>query len=177
MNKIGLFCASSNNLDAIYYAEAARLGKWLADNNKTLVYGGANCGLMEATAKAVHENKGTVIGIVPQILFQRNRVSDYIHVTIPCDDLNDRKQMLIDKSDVIVVMPGSVGTLDEAFTVMAANTIGIHSKKVIFWNVNGFWNELFVLFNALEQKGVVNKPMNDLFSVANDFNELISIIE
>lgn len=177
MNKIGLFCASSNNLDAVYYEEAARLGKWLAECGKSLVYGGANCGLMEAAAKAVYENKGTVIGVVPQILFDRNRVSDYIHVTIPCADLNDRKQMLIEKSDVIVVMPGSVGTLDEVFTVMSANTIGIHDKRVIFWNINGFWDVLFHLFADLQTKGVVNKPMEELYSVANSFDELITQIE
>jgi len=94
--------------------------------------GGSNCGLMEAATKAVDENGGQVIGVVPQILFDRNRVSEQIHFTIPCADLNDRKQMLIEKSDVIVVLPGSVGTLDEVFTVMAANTIGIHSKRLIF---------------------------------------------
>lgn len=176
MQKIGLFCASSNNLDVIFYEEASRFGKWLAENGKTLVYGGANCGLMEATAKAVHENKGTVIGVVPQILFDRNRVSDYIDVTIPCSDLNDRKEMLITHAETIVVMPGSVGTLDEVFTVMAANTIGIHTKKVIFWNINNFWDELFALFDALKLKGVVNKPMEELFSIANNFEELTNLI-
>lgn len=176
MKNIGIFCASSNNMDAIYYEEAARLGKWLASNGKTLVYGGANCGLMEAAAKAVDDNGGQVIGVVPQILFDRNRVSSHIHVTIPCADLNDRKQMLIEKSDVIVVMPGSVGTLDEVFTVMAANTIGIHSKRLVFWNINGFWNELFILFEGLKEKGVVNKPMEELFSIADSFEELIKLL-
>lgn len=176
MENIGIFCASSNNMDAVFYEEAARLGTWLAQNGKKLVYGGANCGLMEAAAKAVDENGGEVIGVVPMILFERNRVSSHIHVTIPCADLNDRKQMLLDKSDIIIVMPGSVGTLDEVFTVMAANTIGIHSKRLIFWNINNFWEELFVLFDALKTKGVVNKPMDELYSVANTFDELIALL-
>lgn len=176
MNKIGLFCASSNNLDAIYYEEAARLGRWLAENDKTLVYGGANCGLMEACAKAVFENKGNVMGIVPQILFDRKRVSNNITVTVPCADLNDRKQLLINNSDIIIVMPGSVGTLDEAFTVMAANTIGIHDKRLILWNVNGFWTELFLMFEALVKKGVVNKPLQEMYMVANTFDELVALL-
>lgn len=177
MDKVGLFCASSNNLDVVYYENAARLGKWLAENGKSLVYGGSNCGIMEAVAKAVNEYNGKVIGVIPQILFDRNRVSNYIHVTIPCSDLNDRKQMLIDNSDVLVVMPGGIGTLDEVFTVMAANTIGIHSKKVIFWNLNGFWNELFNLFDALKSKNVLNKPMNELCSVAESFDDLIAMLQ
>lgn len=163
-------------MDAVYYEEAARFGKWLASNGKSLVYGGANCGLMEAAAKAVDENGGKVIGVVPQILFDRERVSSHIHIIIKCKDLNDRKQMLIEKSDVIVVMPGSVGTLDEVFTVMAANTIGIHSKSLIFWNINGFWDELFKLFEALNNKGVVNKSMEVLFCIANTFEELTELL-
>lgn len=176
MKRIGLFCASSNNLDAKYYEEAAHLGKWIADNDRALVYGGANCGLMEAAAKAVFENKGMVIGIVPQILFDRDRVSNNITVTIPCADLNDRKQLLVEKSDVIIVMPGSVGTLDEVFTVMAANTIGIHHKKLIFWNIDGFWDELFTLFDALKNKGVVNKPMDQLYTIADTLEDIISMV-
>lgn len=82
MKNIGIFCASSNNMDAIYYEEAAKLGKWLALNGKSLVYGGANCGLMEAAAKAVDENGGEVVGVVPQILFDRERVSSHIHIII-----------------------------------------------------------------------------------------------
>ena len=163
-------------MDALYYDEAAKLGKWLALNGKTLVYGGANCGLMEAAAKAVDENGGNIIGVVPQILIDRNRVSQYIHETITCRDLNDRKQTLIDKSDVIIVMPGSVGTLDEAFTVMAANTIGIHSKRLIFWNIQHFWDDLFVLIEGLKSKGVVNKPMEELLCTASSFDELTSLL-
>ena len=70
-------------------------------------------------------------------------------------------------------MPGSVGTLDEVFTVLAANTIGIHSKKVLFWNINGFWDELFQLFWALKKKNVINKPLEDYVLVADTFDEVI----
>ncbi|MCR5313967.1 MAG: TIGR00730 family Rossman fold protein [Bacteroidaceae bacterium] len=173
MNKIGIFCASSNNMDAIYYEEARKLGEWIGKNNKTLVYGGANCGLMEAVAKAVHENGGTVYGIVPQILAQNNRVSEYIDINFRCEDLNDRKQFLESESEVIVVMPGSIGTLDEMFTVMAANTIGINDKKLILWNINNFWDGLLTFFHDLEEKKVVNKPFCQLMKVVNSFEELI----
>lgn len=174
MQNIGIFCASSNTMDKLYYDEAARLGRWIGENGKTLVYGGANCGLMEATAKAVHESGGKVIGIVPQILFDRHRVSQYIDEVVRCKDLNDRKQLLIHYSDVIVAMPGSVGTLDEVFTVLAANTIGIHDKKVIFWNINGFWDDLITLFKGLEQRGVVNKPFDDVITIVDSLDSLTS---
>lgn len=174
MQNIGLFCSSSNQLDASFYAAAEQLGAWIGAHGKTLVYGGANCGLMEAAAKTVSQSGGRVVGITPQILIDRNRVSTYIDEQVITRDLNDRKQIMIERSDVIVAMPGSLGTLDEVFTVMSANTIGIHDKRVVFWNVNGFWNGLFRLFKELEQTGVVNKPFEQVLVCVETFDELVA---
>lgn len=177
MQHIGLFCSSSNALDASFYAAAEQLGAWIGRHGKTLVYGGANCGLMEATAKAVSEAGGRVVGVTPQILIDRDRVSAYIDEQIVTRDLNDRKQEMIDRSDVIIAMPGSLGTLDEVFTVMSANTIGIHDKRVVFWNINGFWDSLFCLFKELERSGAVNKPFDQVLVCANSFDELVALMQ
>ncbi len=172
-SNIGIFCASSDRMEQVYYDEAARLGTWIGQQGRTLVYGGANCGLMETLARSVHEAGGRVLGVVPQILVDNNRVSRFIDEIVLTSDLNQRKQGIIDRSDIIIAMPGSVGTLDEVFTVLAANTIGIHSKKVLFWNINGFWDELFQLFWALKKKNVINKPLEDYVLVADTFDEVI----
>ena len=176
MDKIGIFCSSSNRLDESYYKEAEKLGRWMGSHQKTLVYGGANCGLMQVLAKSVQESGGRVLGVVPQILIDRNRVSTFIDEIIRTADLNDRKQQLIDQSEIILALPGSVGTLDEVFTVMAANTIGIHQKKVVFWNINGFWNGLFDMLDDLNSKGVVNKPWDEVMLKANTLKEVTDII-
>lgn len=177
ITKIGIFCSSSNKLDESYYEEADRLGRWIGTHGLTLVYGGANCGLMETLAKAVHDTGGKVLGVVPQILIDRNRVSTYIDEQILTKDLNDRKEQLIEQSDIIVALPGSVGTLDEVFTVMAANTIGIHDKKVLFWNINGFWSDLFSMLDKMVLTGVVNKPFDSVMIKANTLKQVVKIIE
>lgn len=178
MNRnIGIFCASSNRLEPVFYEEAKRLGEWIGRQGRTLVYGGANCGLMETLARSVHESGGRVLGVVPQILVDNDRVSGFIDEMVLTPDLNQRKQGIIDRSDIIIAMPGSVGTLDEVFTVLAANTIGIHSKRVLFWNIDGFWDELFQMFRALERRNVINKPLGDYVLVANTFDELIRLVE
>ena len=84
---------------------------------------------------------------------------------------------LIENSDIILALPGSVGTLDEVFTVMAANTIGIHDKKVVFWNINGFWSELFSMFDKMALTGVVTKPYDTILEKANTFEQVLHIIE
>lgn len=177
IKNIGIFCSSSNNLDPSYYEQADRLGRWMGAHGKTLVCGGASCGLMETLSRAVHESGGRVLGVVPQILIDRERVSTCIDEMIITEDLNDRKQKLIENSDIILALPGSVGTLDEVFTVMAANTIGIHDKKIVFWNINGFWSELFSMFDKMALTGVVTKPYCDIMVKANTFEQIVNIIE
>ncbi|MBR5716113.1 MAG: TIGR00730 family Rossman fold protein [Bacteroidales bacterium] len=177
MEKIGIFCSSSNRLDKVYYEEADRLGRWIGEHGKTLVCGGANCGLMETLAKAVRASGGHVLGVIPQILVDRNRVSSSLDEQILTRDLNERKDVLINQSDIILALPGSVGTLDEVFTVMAANTIGIHNKKVVFWNINGFWDDLFAMFEGMTRWNVVNKPWSEMLQKTNTFEEIIGILE
>ena len=177
MKKIGIFCSSSNRLDPLYYTEAERLGHWMGQQGLTLVCGGANCGLMETLARAVHGSGGHVLGVIPQILIDRHRVSSSLDETILTRDLAERKDVLIRESDVILALPGSVGTLDEVFTVLAANTIGIHQKQVIFWNIDGFWDDLFTMFDGLTRRGVVNKPWPEVMLRADSFDELVSILE
>lgn len=164
-------------MDKVYYDEAARLGRWMGERGKTLVCGGANCGLMETLAKAVREAGGRVIGVIPQILLERNRVSTNLSERMLTRDLNERKDVLVSQSDIILALPGSVGTLDEVFTVMAANTIGIHNKKILFWNIDGFWDDLFVMFEGLSNRNVVNKPWPEVMLKANSFEEVIDLLE
>jgi len=177
MDKIGVFCSSSNNMAPLYYEQVEALGKWMGQNGKTLVYGGARKGLMETIAKAVKENGGRVFGVVPRKLFQNCMVSDYIDVTFHCDGLSDRKQWLIGESDIMVALPGSIGTLDEAFSAMAENTFGLHGKKVVFWNINGFWDDFFAMIEGLKAKGVMTKPFGEVMLKANSLGELVEILE
>ena len=177
MKNVGVFCASSNRMEQVYYDAAQRLGRWIGESGRTLVYGGCSSGLMEATAKAVHENGGRVLGVVPEILKERGRVSSYIDEIRMTKDLDERKRGLIEAADVILALPGSVGTLDEIFTVLSANTIGLHDKKVVLWNINGFWDDLLALFHGLEKRNVVNKPFEEFVFVADTWDELVNILE
>ena len=139
-------------MDKVYYDEAQRFAEWLGRRGKTLVYGGSKKGMMEVMASVVRKEGGKVFGVVPRKIVERNLVSDNIDIIFHTDRLSDRKEFLIGESDVMVVLPGSVGTLDEAFTAMAGYTIGEHAKPVVFWNINGFWDGLFDFLDGLSGK-------------------------
>jgi len=177
IEKIGVFCASSDHMPPIYYEEAERLGHWIGSSGKTLVYGGSRCGLMEAVAQGVRKAGSiNVIGVVPKLLIEKDMVSQCVGIRIPTDGLSDRKMWLNKISDILVALPGSVGTLDEAFTTIGENSIGLSSKKVIFWNINGFWNPLFSMLDAMKEEGVQNKPLDSSLLKADTLEEVIHLI-
>ena len=120
--------------------------------------------------------KGNLIGVVPRIVERGGRMSDRLTVHIPCDNLSDRKDLLLAHSDVVVALPGGIGTIDEVFTVAAAHTIGYHQKRIILYNIGGFWNTLIALLDDLQQRGMIRGHWKDYISVANSFEELTAMI-
>lgn len=170
--KIGIFCSASESIDKMYFDSARQIGEWIGQTGKTLIYGGASLGLMECVARAVKENGGKVIGVVPTLLEEKNSVSTQPDEIIHTFNLSDRKDVMTEKSDILVALPGGVGTLDEIFHVIAAASIGYHQKKVIFYNEYGFYDELLKALGTLESKGFARKPFSTYYEVANTLEEL-----
>lgn len=169
---IAVFCSANNNIDPDYFRAAEVLGRWIGANGHTLVYGGGNSGLMECIGKAVHEAGGRTVGVIPRIMEEGRRVSDYVDVEIPCEDLSDRKAIMMERSDEFYALPGGIGTIDEVFTVASASTIGYHHKKVTLCNVKGFWDSLITLLNDHQQKGMIRGEYHDYIEIKSidDFN-------
>ena len=173
MEKIGIFCSAADSIETVYFEKAHVLGVWLGENKKTLVYGGANLGLMECVAQAARKHGAFIMGVVPTRLEETGAVSDLLDVTFRTDNLSDRKDVILRESDILVALPGGVGTLDEVFHVMASASIGYHTKKVIFYNVNGFWDDLIAFLNRLREQHFARRPWENFCLVANNYEELI----
>ena len=177
MITIGIFCAASENIDKSYYESATQVGQWIGENGNTLVYGGADLGLMECTAQAVKSAGGHIIGVVPEKLEEKGRVSNLPDRIIRTHNLSDRKDEIVAHSDYIIALPGGVGTLDEVFHVIAAASIGYHSKKIIFFNDQGFYDTLLKALNEMADKGFTRHSLSDYYEIANTLNELKEIIK
>lgn len=173
---ICIFCSANSNIPTEYFERTSELGTWMGANGHTLVFGGCNLGLMECVAKAVHDAKGMTVGVVPTIVEKGGKVSDYVNVKILCDNLSDRKDLMIERSDVIIALPGGVGTLDEIFTVLAAASIGYHNKRVILYNIGGFWDSLIAMLNDLKARGVLRAGFEDTVKVAHSLDEIAALI-
>ena len=175
--KVAVYCSANNRIDNDFFTLAGAFGHWLASGHYTLVCGGCNVGLMECMAKSVHEAGGQVIGVVPRIVERGGRVSDYLDVNIACDNLSDRKDLMLAQCDVAVALPGGIGTLDEIFGMAASATIGYHHKRVILYNMKGFWQPLVDMLDAMQRQGFIRGDYHDQLRVANSLDEVAKEIE
>ena len=174
--KICVFCSANNQIDGAYFQLTEELGRWAAENGHVIVFGGVNQGLMECLAKAAKEAGGETVGVVPSIVEETGRTSQYNDRVVACNNLSERKQLMLDESDVFIALPGGVGTLDEVFTVAASYTIGYHHKRVILYNMLGFWDATIAMLDDLQQRGMVRGRWRDYICVANSLQEIESLI-
>lgn len=175
--KIGVFLSSKSELPESYKQAAISFGRFIGETGRTLVYGGARKGLMEELAASVKSSGGRVYGVVPEILERRGLVSEQIDVTFRCEDLNDRKAVMNRESDVLVALPGGIGTLDEVFTVLAATGIGIRRQPVVFLNLDGCWSKLLSALDDLFERELISGVASDYYVVVETVDELKQMLD
>ena len=125
------------------YAEAARaLGKALADRQMALIYGGGNVGLMGVLADAVMAHGGTVIGIIPQALLDKEVGHREVSELIIVKDMHERKLQMAERADAFIALPGGIGTLEELFETFTWLQLGFHKKPIGLLDVDGYYQQL-----------------------------------
>ena len=170
--KLCIFCSANNNIDPEFFSMAEELGRWAAEKSHSIVFGGHDAGLMHAVSKAAKEAGGQVIGVVPRKIEEMGRLSPYLDVHIPTENLTDRKDLMMLQGDAFIILPGGIGTLDELFTVAAAATLQYHHKPLILWNMKDFWDSLINCMDDLQQKGVIRGQWKDYIFVVSNLTEI-----
>lgn len=170
--RISVFCSVNEHINPVFFEQTAALGRWMGLNGHTLVYGGCDMGLMECVARAVHENGGQVVGVVPSILEKGGHASKYIDTLIGCETLDERKQLMLTHSDVALALPGGIGTLDEIFSMASQATLGYHAKQVVVYDMVQFWQPLESMLNHLQQQGLMRGDYHRLITFAHSLDEV-----
>ena len=174
--KLCIFCSANHQIDHDFFTMTRELGEWAARNGHTIVFGGHDAGLMHSVSKAAKEAGGQVIGIVPRKIEEMGKLSPWLDVHIPTENLTDRKDLMMAQSDAFIVLPGGIGTLDELFTVTAASTLGYHTKPIVLYNMKGFWNSLIACLDDLHSKGVTRKDWHQYIKIAANLEEVAAIL-
>lgn len=139
---ICVYCSAKDTIPAVYKETGVALGKWIAEHGHNLLFGGATGGLMTAVSEAAREAGGNVVGVVPERIIRSGRLSAVCTELIRVENMSVRKQTMRDRADVFVCLPGSFGTLDEMFDVIASGTVGEHQKPLFILNQEGFYDGL-----------------------------------
>lgn len=177
MKSILLFCGSATGNDQLIIEEAKFFGRYLAQNNYRLIYGGGNIGIMGIVATEVMNNGGQVVGIIPQFLMEKEvgKIdTTEIHVV---KSMHERKAMMCDYADMVVALPGGFGTFDELFEMLTWLQLGLHSKPIGVLNINGFYDLLLKQLDHLVEKEFLKLSNRELIIVNDNTTDLIKNLE
>lgn len=173
--KVTVFCGSSIG-NEIFKKTAYEFGKFLAQNNHELIYGGGSVGLMGAVSKGVKDNNGKVKGIITELLMEKELGNKNADELIIVKTMHERKALLA-KTELFVTMPGGLGTLEEVFEVWTHAQLGYHTNPIAFLNINGYFNKLFEFLEFCVKQGFIGKDFLKMAMVCDNFVEIFDKIK
>jgi len=151
INSICVYCASGPGTNPAFMEAATKLGRILAENNIRLVYGGGSVGLMGALAESVLDHGGSVTGVIPDFLVNREHMLLRVQERVITPDMHGRKRVMFERADAFVALPGGVGTLEELVEQLTWAQLGRHKKPIMILNVASFWDPLCLLLEQMEK--------------------------
>ncbi|KGR78107.1 LOG family protein [Ureibacillus sinduriensis] len=173
---VAIYCGSQTGKKTIYIEKAKELGVTLAKSNMGIVYGGSNIGLMGAVADAALAHGGSVIGIMPEHLQQREIAHLHLTEIHFVESMHVRKKKMIDLSDAYIALPGGCGTLDEYFEAFTWAQIGLHHNPVILYNIDGFYDALIMHFDKMMEEGFIKEEQRGILKIASTADEILTLL-
>ncbi len=179
IRSVCVYCGSSPGRHPIYVEAARTLGQAIAHAGLRLVYGGGGKGLMGAVAESATEAGGTVVGIIPNFLVNRESTDaalarlDNLIVT---EDMHTRKHHMFEESDAFVALPGGIGTVEEIVEMMTWAQLGRHHKPMVFGNIGGFWSPMMKLIDHMKAEGFLHTAHRVSPLIVDDAAEIVPAI-
>jgi uncharacterized protein (TIGR00730 family) len=173
IERICVFCGSSSGGRTEYRAAAEAAGRFLAGRGIGVVYGGGKVGLMGALADAALAAGGSVIGVIPEVLFDKEIGHTGLTQMHVVRNLHERKAMMADLSDGFVALPGGFGTLEEFCEVITWSQLSLHQKPCGFLNVAGYWNPMVEMFDQSVREGFLKSENRGIVLVDEDMEVLL----
>lgn len=165
---ICVFCASSQSVDDVFKNTALDLGRKLGKKGIDLVYGGASIGLMGCVARGVHEEKGRVIGVLPEFFKTKDIEYTEADELIVTRDMRERKAVMDQRSDAFIVLPGGIGTLEEAMEILSMRQLRLTDKPLVFVNTQGFYEGLRNTFEEMVDLKFAKPNILDMYAMVPD---------
>ena len=177
MKRVCVYCGSSEHVDPKHFKLATQLGKTIAARGWELVYGGGSCGLMREVANGALDTGGTVTGIIPTFMKEREWAHDGLTQLIETTTMAERKAKFIEFADAYVVLPGGIGTMEEFFETLSLKKLQQEKGPVVLINYEGYYNSFIEFMNSLERQGYVTEGDRYLWDVASTLEEALELLD
>jgi uncharacterized protein (TIGR00730 family) len=174
--RLCVFCGSNSGIAAEYSKAAAALGRLIASRGLSLVYGGSNVGLMGVLADAVLANGGSVTGVIPRSLVEREVAHPGLTDLRIVETMHERKALMADLADAFIAMPGGFGTFDELCEILTWAQLGLHTKPVGLLNTLGYWDPFLKFLDHAVEAGFLRRTHRQLVEVRHEAAELLDVI-
>ena len=174
---ICVYCGSNTGKNEAYVAAARALGQQMAQAGVGLVYGGGGLGLMGEIAKTVLAHNGHVTGIIPEFLSKKERMLRAADELIVVKDMHHRKQLMFDRSDAFVALPGGIGTLEELVEQLTWAQLGRHRKPIVLLNVEDFWAPFLSLLQHMHREQFIRPDMDVRFITVDRAEQVLPAIQ
>tara|TARA_B100000686_G_C16628777_1_gene883437 strand:+ start:381 stop:965 length:585 start_codon:yes stop_codon:yes gene_type:complete len=172
ISSLCVFCGSRKGTDPAHAKTARELGKVMAEKKIRLVYGGGRIGLMGIVADAVFNGNGQITGVIPDFLMHMEIGNDKVGELVITDNMHTRKAKMFDLSDAVIILPGGIGTLEEAFEIITWKQLRQHDKPIILVDVNGYWAPFSKLIANIIEDGFAHKKVLELYTVVDNVDEI-----
>ena len=172
-----VYCGSRPGNNENFRLLAKKMGEIMSKNQIKLIYGGGNVGLMGIIATSVMDNGGQVHGIIPGHLDKTEIAHPNLTKLTIVENMHQRKRLMFDHSDAFLVLPGSIGTLDETIEVITWKQLKLHDKPIILLNSENYWNPFMELLRNIINYEFTMKETLDLFNVVNSPDEVLPLLE
>lgn len=174
---VTVFLSSASKVDKVYFNAATELGRAIAAEKWTLVYGGNNIGCMGALANGTRAAGGRVIGVTPQFFIDRNLADTECDELLVTQTMRERKQMLEQRADAFIALPGGLGTFEELFEIIVGKQLGQHAKPIVILNIADYYTPLLDLIHRGVEQHFVREVTWQEIAVATTVPEAIALLK
>lgn len=158
---ICVYCGSRDGIDPAYGKAAEDVGHMIAAQGWRLVYGAGDVGLMGRVARATQSGGGDTFGVIPEHLVKWEVGKSDLTTYIVTETMHERKKVMLMNADVVVVLPGGAGSLDEFFEALTWRQIGLHSKPIYLLDISEYWAPLLAMTDHIVAQGFADASLLD----------------
>ena len=174
---ICVYCSSSNYLDEKFYNFAEQFGRAIGKNGYNMVYGGTKVGMMGVIANNALKNGAEVIGVIPERIASFGLKNPELATVVITKDMRERKATMEKNSDIFVALPGGFGTFEEIFEILVAKQLGYHHKPIIFYNFDGYYDNMFKMFETVYSNNFAKEDIRKIYKVVSSIDEMYEYLK